>query len=208
MSVVKRSPLAQALVGVIILTSIGGCNRSDTTDVVVDHHTFRVPEKYLLKGSIPWLPVSQSEGLNVVINPEARLQEQMIVGISSTQITCKPKTQPTSDMLSLACAKTGKNSGGQPHEAFNPEKVYPHRDDPTQWEYRQKVAGGNYETVASCYALSDGNTGLCRSISNYKDLVYSVGFREIDIQHLPEVWAKVYEMLSAWDTGLGEAKAR
>lgn len=203
-----RSPLAQALVGVMILTSIGGCNRSDTRDIIVDHHTFRVPQKYLAKGSIPWLPASQTAGLRFVINPDAIPKEQMLVGIDLTQTTCHPKTQPAPDMLTLACARTEKNSGKQPKEVFKPEKVYPHQDDPTQWEYRQKVSDGNYQTVASCYALSDGTSGLCRSISNYKDLVYSVGFRESEIQNLPEVWAKVHEMLSAWDAGFGEATSR
>ncbi len=200
MPVLKRL-LAQTAIGAMVMVSLSGCDRS-TREIAVDHHTFRVPEKHLVKGSIPWLPASQHEGLSFVMNPEASPQEQKIVGLGSTQTTCNPQNPPTSNMLSSACAGAEKSSSKELGGDFRPEKVHP-QDDPTQWAYRVRDAAGNYRTVATCFALSDGKSGLCRSINSYKDLVYSVGLRDSEIQHLPEIWAKVREMLASWEVGSG-----
>lgn len=181
------------------MMSLSGCDRS-VREIAVDHHTFRVPKKHLVTGSIPWLPTSQHEGLSFVINPQAPPQEQKIAGLSSTQATCAPQTLPTSNMLSSACAGAEKNSSEEPEGDFRPEKVHP-QDDPTQWAYRVKDAEGNYRTVATCFALSDDKSGFCRSINSYKDLVYSVGLRDSEMQRLPEICAKVREMLSSWEVG-------
>lgn len=198
MPILKRL-LAQTVIGAMLMVSLSGCDRS-TREISVDRHTFRVPEKYLVKGSIPWLPTSQHEGLSFIINPEAPPQEQKIVGLGSTQTTCNPQTPPTSNMLSSACAGAEENSSKKPASDFRPEKIRP-QDDPTQWAYRVKDVRGNYRTVATCFALSDGKSGLCRSINSYKDLVYSVGLRDSEIQRLPEIWAEVQEMLASWEVG-------
>lgn len=193
-----RPLLAQAVIGGMILVTVGGCGQNESREVVVDRHTFRVPGKHLVRGVIPWLPLNQSSGLRFVINPEAIPQEQMIVGIESTQITCQPKTPPIYDMLSSACIGAEDNSTEKFPVAFTPDKVYP-EDDPTQWVYRVEDVGGDYRTVATCFALSEGEDGLCRSLNNYKDLVFSVGLRDRDIQRLPGIWEKVHEMLTSWE---------
>lgn len=195
---------AQAAIGAMVLVSLGGCNQNNTREIVVDRHTFRVPEKHLVKGSIPWLPMSQHEGLSFVINPEAPPQEQKIVGLGATQTTCNPQTPPTSNMLALACAATERNEESQDQDTFAPEKVYPHEGITFQWEYRVKDVGGNYRTVAICTAVRGGKDGLCHSLNNYKDLVYSVGLHDSEMQRLPEIWAKVREMLASWEVGPGK----
>jgi hypothetical protein len=189
---------ARAALGAIVMASLGGCNHGNTREIVIGKHTFRVPEKYLVKGSIPWLPMSQHEGLMFVINPEARPQEQKIVTLGSTKTTCQPETQPTSNMLALACTASG-DSKISPAANFTAKKVYPYKDVSFQWEYRANDKDGNSRTVASCTSIDNGKDGLCTSIGSYKDLVYSVGLRDSEVQHLPEIWAKVREMLVSWE---------
>lgn len=195
---ILRSLLIQTAVGVLVLASLSGCNQSNGREIAVDRHTFRVPEGHLVRGAIPWLPASQHEGFSFVLNPEAPLQEQKIVGLGSTQDTCNPQTAPTSNMLSSVCAGAEENDGEGLRGMFSPEKIHPN-GDPTQWAYIIKDTGGNHRTVATCFALSDGKSGLCRSINNYKDLVYSVGFRDSEIQHLPEICGKVNKILLSWE---------
>lgn len=197
---VLKSLRARVAIGAMVLVFLSGCDPSNIREVVVDRYTFRVPEKYLVKGSISWLPASQHAGLHFVINPDAIPQEQMLVGIDPEQ-RCRPKTPPTSNMLSSACGAAEDEAKTKSLETFLPEKVYPHKDITFQWEYRVKDVEGNYQTVATCTAVNDGKDGLCWSISNYKDLIYSVGLRASEIQQLPDVWAKVREMLASWEVG-------
>lgn len=188
------------IAGAAVIMGLGGCNGTGIKAVEIDGHSFRVPEEHLVQGTIPWLPASQSAGLKFVVNPVARSEDQLMFTIESTATTCQPTNPPTSNMLSSACIEAKKNSSVSSVSPFSPEKVHP-QDDPTQWAYRVKDAGGNYRTVATCFALSDDKSGLCRSLNNYKDLVYSVGLRDSEIQRLPEIWAKVGEMLASWEVG-------
>lgn len=184
----------------MIFMAIGGCSRSDIKTVAIDGHVFNVPMKYVVQATVFYLPSSQSDGLTFYVNPEARPQQQKIVGMISTQIICQPGTPPTVNMLPVACA-AAKGKKTEIQEPFAPEKVYPHEGITFQWEYRVKDAEGNQRTVADCTTIDDGKDGLCTSISNYGNLVYSVGLRASEMQNLPEIWAKVREMLASWEVG-------
>jgi len=197
-----RTGKVAAIAGAAVIMGLSGCDGTGVRSVEIDGHTFRVPKEHLVQGAIPWLPASQSAGLKFVVNPAARPKEQLMVNMESTTTTCHPKSPPTSDMLSSACGKANENSSATSSGSFNLEKVHP-KDDPTQWSYRVKDADGDYRTVATCFALSDNRGGLCQSLSSYKNLVYSVGLRDSEMQRLPEIWAKVEEMLASWESGSG-----
>lgn len=188
----------RSAVGAIILASLGGCDSSDMKDIQIGDHTFRVPEAHLENYHAPWTADNRPGGLRFIVNPDAPLQEQMAVGVDPSQGTCQPSAPPKSNMLEWAC-KPGQGTGVQTPGLFNPEKVFDRPDDKTQWGYRVPDGAGGYRHVAGCFALSDGKTGLCRSINSYKDLIYSVGFRDSEIARLPEIWAKVDELLSSWE---------
>lgn len=199
----KRLKTLAAIYGVVVCVSISGCSGGGVRTVRVDDHVFHVSDKYLVHGTIPWLPVSQSEGLKFIVNPKARPEEQLIVTIESTATTCHPTSQPASSQLGSVClAVAQKRDSGVEEQKFTLGKVN-RNGDPTQWEYRVADSSGKGpgEVVASCYALSDnGKSGLCTSLSNYNDLVYSVGLRDIDVQHLQTIRAKVREMLTSWES--------
>lgn len=192
------------VVGILTLASIGGCSGGSFRDVTVDGHVFHVPSNHLVQGKIPWLPASQSDGLKFVLNPEARPEDQTLVTIESTKMTCRPATPPASTQLASACATAAREAGdNQADRDFDVEKVHPN-GDPTQWEYRLKSprASGQGVVVASCYAMSDSRqAGLCTSLNNYKDLVYSVSLRDSDVHGLPVIWDKVHRTLSSWEQG-------
>lgn len=179
--------------------SVGGCSNGGPTVVEVDGRVFRVPQKHLVKGAIPWLSASQSDGLKFIVNPQADLDEQMIVTLESRTKTCSPTSKPSSTQLAATCAgaiEVDKEEG----QNLVLQRV--HKDgDPTQWEYRSKDHGA---IEASCYALSDNKTGLCTSLSRYKDMVYSVGLRDSDVNRLHSIRRKVSSLLRSWEvTGNG-----
>ncbi len=197
-----RSFIVRAIVAGVLVSMITGCGDNGTKEVHVDGHMFRVPIKHLVQGTLPWLPAGQSDGLKFVINPSSSPEEQMIVTMESTSTTCNPKTPPVYNQLAIACqAAAERKNNILAGKRFSFEKV--NRDgDITQWEYRLKGDDESVQglMVASCSALSDdGSSGLCTSLHNYNDLVYSINLRDSDIQRLPAIWKQVQEMLASWE---------
>ena len=190
--------------GVGALMSLTSCSGTGVSVVRVDDHVFHVPQSHMVEGTIPWLPASQAAGLRFVVNPGVRPEEQMMVTMEPSATTCHPKTPPASSQLSTACsAARRKEAGAIPDNSYAVEKVY-RSDDPTQWEYRLKGDSGSLgNVVASCYYLSD-EKGLCTSLSNYEDLVYSFGLRDEDIPHLAALHKSIRELLRKWE-GVGKS---
>lgn len=198
----RRLALPNFILGLMILTCVNACDGGDLKVVNVDNHSFEVPTDYLVKGSIPWLPASQSSGLTFVINPKSPVREQIIVAIGSTRTTCNPRIPPVSNQLDSVClAASQETIGSVAEQSFDVEKVHL-EDDPTQWEYRFQDAMGLEQSavVASCYTLSsEEGSGLCTSFGRYKNLVYSVGLRDSEIKHLPGIRTVVHELLTSWE---------
>lgn len=184
------------LAGAVALPS---CLNNSGKIVSVGRHTFKVPEQHLVKGSIPWLPSSQSDGLRFIINPDSRPQEQMFVGVDDYRTICNPSNQPTSNMLLEACQDAKAQFVNQNHALMNVRKVHPNADDKSQWQYSVSGINGEHRVIATCYALDSGGGGLCRSLKNYKDLVFSVGFRDSEIANLSQIWKTKNDMLSSWE---------
>lgn len=191
---IRRSTISAAG-GAAAVMCLGGCG--DVTVIHIDSYMFHVPKENMSRETIPWLPASQLDGLRFIINPEARSQEQIMVVIESTAGICRPASAPSHNMLSLACTQATRNDKAEIWSVFAPDKVHP-RGHSTQWEYRVADVNNDDWTVAACSGPSD--SGSCLSIGSYKRLVYSVRFRDSDIQHLPEIRSTVREMLSSWET--------
>lgn len=186
------------LSAVISAFTLNGCGSGGSATFDVDGHVFRVPNDHLEDGAIPWLPTSQSDGLRFIINPKDKPEAQMTVTIESTRNTCNPKTPPSSTQLASACsgkAEDRASSGGK-----ELEKVY-NNGDQTQWEYR---TNGKGEVMASCFLLSDNSGGLCTFINRYDNLVYSLRFRDRDIDDLPMIQEKIVDLLSTWEVKGGK----
>jgi hypothetical protein len=177
----------------------GGCSDPDTKLIAIDDHVFEVPREHLIEERIPWLPQSEEKGLMFLMNPEAPVREQISVLIESTVVTCNPKTPPVYSQLASACESAERQAGDKqktPPSALEKELQ---NGDPTQWTYRlaDKPGDERGDIVANCSAMGDGD-GLCHSLSNYGDLVYTIGLRESDIQHLPAIRERIRKLLSSW----------
>ena len=137
MSLVKRVVFFGGALAVVV----GGCNRIDSEAINVDGYMFDVPKKHLIQEGIPWLPVSQSEILKFIVNPEDRPQEQIIVTIESISRTCNPKTEPVSDQLSSICSAASRDSPNEDLEQnVTLEKIIGLESN-TQWIYPPKIKG-------------------------------------------------------------------
>lgn len=179
----------------IFFIAISGCGNNETKTIEIDHHVFIVPKRYLLKGKIPWLPVSQHDGLTFYANPEAPLPDRNSVLIQSTTIKCPPNALLGSNPLASACrAAAQKQLKEQEGEL---EKVHPYNES-TQWEYRVKNGKNQGAIVATCSAMTEGN-GICYSFGVYENLVYSFGLRDSEIEHVSEIKSKINELLYAWE---------
>lgn len=195
----RPARIAIAVIAILMLMAEVGCDMSGNKNVSIDDHTFHVPQNHLIKGTIPWLPASQSAGLTFVVNPDAPLKEQWIVHIESTSKRCNPATPPASSQLSTACKAAQRQERELLWKINDLEKVHPGGYS-SQWEYRLKSKSQNDQEVivASCSGPTE-EMGLCTSLSHYKDLVYSVGLRDSDVKHLPSIREKVHEMLASWE---------
>lgn len=189
-----------AAVGAIVLMSISGCDRRGVKTVEIDGHIFHVPQEHLVRGTIPWLPMSQHDGLMFHINPETPLSDRVSVLIQSTAITCGPGESLGSSPLASACHAAARKEVAE--QGGELERAYPY-GDPTQWEYRVKDQSDMVQgtVVARCSAMGDGN-GLCRSFSNYGDLVYTMGLRDSEIERLPTIRRTIHDLLSSWEEPL------
>jgi hypothetical protein len=192
--------------GVAALMTLTSCNETGVTVVQIADHEFHGPQAHLVKEAIPWLPASQSEGLKFLLDPNVRPEEQIIVTMESASISCRPEVHPASSQLSIACSEASHHAGN--HEQSNQGVKKTYRDgDLTQWEYQASIGKpGTGQVVASCYALSGKQGGLCTALSNYDDMVYSVGLRDGDIPRLPSIHRKVRELLGSWDRKVSSPK--
>lgn len=190
------------IVGVPILMGMGACSNDSVRTFTIGSHTFHVPRKHLVEGTIPWLPKSQSSGIKFIVNPDDRLEEQIIVTMEPMQRTCGYRTSSPSSQLFAACSDASRHAeSGTPPKKFNIQKI-DRNGDPTQWDYilMNDKGGGSSRIVASCYARSDSNgSGLCTSLSNYDDLVYSIGLRDVDVRRLPTIRSRIDGLLSSWE---------
>lgn len=98
----RRTKEAVIMIGMTLM-AVTGCSRSDIKPITIDDHVFNVPEKYLVSGTIPWLPESQDDGLMFHINPEAPLPDRVSVLIQSKAITCRPGEPLGATPLAAAC---------------------------------------------------------------------------------------------------------
>ncbi len=188
--------IATASMGLLSMSVYG---QDNVREIVVDGHIFHVPEGYIIKGTIPWLPENPNEGFSFVVNPEAALQEQMIVGLEPQKIMCRYADRTVSDILPQACALAEKGEDYQFGKDFMPEKIYPFEGITFQWEYQIKDPNGQSRTIASCVTRRNIKGGSCWSINNYNGLMYSVSVRDYDIHSIPKVWKRVNSLLASWE---------
>jgi len=173
-----------------------GCSDSDAEAITVDDHVFNVPREYLIEERIPWLPQSEEKGLLFHTNPKAPVREKISVLVESRSITCRDEDAST--QLARHCANEEGLIEDGSLDWENVKKIEPN-GDPTQWTYVYESKGRAPVTIASCFAMADGENGLCTVLGSYTDLVYSFRVRDSEIARIPEINNLVTALLSSWD---------
>lgn len=173
-----------------------GCTKAGYLSTQIDGTRFIVPRDHVVRGSIPWLPVSQSETLRFLVNPTAHLRDLQMVSIESLSATCAYAESAAYKVLSLRCA-AAKRGSDQPIVKTDEPLQRITVSGSTQWTYRQPSGGG--EELASCSGTPDGRDGLCLSLGSYRHLVYSLRFSESDVQKLRAIHEQVKALLRRWE---------
>lgn len=184
------------LIGALAMAASSSCSDRDVEAITIDDHVFQVPREYLIEERIPWLPQSQEKGLLFHINPEAPVRDQISVLIESRRITCRHKD--ASKQLARQCASEADQVEDSPLNWKSVKKIAPN-GDPSQWSYVYESAGGVPITIASCFAMADGEDGLCTVLGSYADLVYSLRVRDSEVTRIAQIKRSVSELLSGWD---------
>jgi hypothetical protein len=188
-----------ASAGLLAVTLLSSCSGGSMVSQTVGGHRFKVPKKNLVDATIPWLPMSQSDALKFVVNPEAPVQRQWLVTVEPATTSCRPSGTLRLSQLDQVCAK-GAGGGVGSNTQRGLQKVHPD-GDATQWEYHLKPQNGDNaeQVVASCYALSAGGRGLCTALSRYDDLIVSTRFEESDVYNLTQIQFTTKGLLSGWE---------
>lgn len=186
------------LIGVLLVLALFGCAPSVVQDV--GGHKFLIPKRQVFRKQMFWMPF-KDEGIAFILNPDDPLPYQNAVELSTVRESCPKGLTPGGNSSAYLCSlKNIIRPGSNPIPAASLNKVMGDMGKAV-WTYTLHDADGDH-IIASC---SDGGPGekrggLCSGIGNYKDLLMSVHFREIDIPRLPILVATTQAMLSKWET--------
>lgn len=179
------------------MTASSGCSDRNVEAITIDEHVLEVPREHLVEERIPWLPQSEEKGLLFHINPEAPVRERISVLIESRRITCR-HADNASEQLARQCASELPRVEDEPSNWGNVKRI-DREGDSTQWSYVYENAQGAPVTIASCFAMADGEGGLCTVLGSYADLVYSLRVQDSEVDRIPTIKQSVSELLSTWE---------
>lgn len=183
-------------IGILVVMASAGCSDRNFSTITIDDHAFNVPHKYLIEERIPWLPRSEERGLLFHMNPNASIRERISVLIESREITCRQGA--ASVQLARRCADQSDQIETEPINWESIKKIETDGDS-TQWAYVHEEAGSAPITIASCFAMADGESGLCTVLASYGDLVYTFRVPDSEVARIPQIKRTISELLSAWD---------
>jgi hypothetical protein len=199
----QRYLRAFAAIAVLMLSS---CGDHGYTTLTIGGLVFRMPEQSIRFPQTPkWWPFGQQrEGFNFVIDPEEGDPQTYTISVVIAPMPerCVPWPTPEYNQLLRACiaAKRGVHSVEDTKGRL--EKNYPDPTDETQWRYiiKRNGADSRVDEAAGCSGSPEiGIAGSCLTISNYKNLVYSIRFRDSEINKLTQLNNMVNERLASWE---------
>jgi hypothetical protein len=174
-----------ALIALLLILS--GCGPGTYT---VDGHRFSVPRTNVL---------SSPGGMMFVMNPDASLPAQHIILVETKAIHCPGANKAALSMLASACAAaTSRSLANVPRDL---RKSFPYPDYRMEWTYSERSRTGVGRMYAVCSALA--KRGLCHSLNNYDDIVFSLSFRDEEIADLSALTAEVRRKLRRWEQAAG-----
>jgi len=178
----------------LIALSCSSCDNRQLA-VSIDGHTFVVPRDHLIQPHILWLPESQREGLMFILNPSDSPPEQVIVLAQESGQVCGGAAN--SAYLNSMCREPMHAEETDYRDRLMKE---PLQGNDIESFYVDKDHPGTY--VASCVSSPSKSPELgdmCSSIGEYKNLRYTIRFRESAIENLPELAKNANALLRSWE---------
>lgn len=185
-------------IGVSVLLLLSqGCSQKDATRSV-GGRTFVVPQSYLLDSSIPWMPLEPKDGLIFTLNPSAPPKGQIIVLLQEyNQVCAGSKSSP---YLRSMCGDLASYRFKDERLDSGIAKIRPDDDDIVSY-YVYRNEPNRYIAVCADAAMPDDLGGMCAAIYSYKELKFTIRFREAAISELPRLAKSSVALLSSWERG-------
>jgi hypothetical protein len=177
---------------------VAGCGKQGITRSVGGHN-FVVPPDHLIRSNIPWLPASQADGVMFIVNPSDPPQRQIIVLLQERGQVCAGAAN--SAYLGSLCGEP--NDGGVFENAnykSDLSKTSPYKDGIESF-YVSRSDPKRYIAICTEPATPSDLGGLCSSASSYKNLKYTINFREKAISDLPGLMRSATSLLQSWERG-------
>lgn len=186
-------------IGVSVLLGLlsQGCSQEDATRSV-GGRTFVVPRSYLIDSSIPWMPLGPKDGLIFTLNPAAPPKGEIIVLLQEhNQVCAGSKNSP---YLRSMCGDLGnyRLNGEQLDSGI--ANIRPDGDDIVSY-YVYQNDPDRYIAVCADADMPDNLGGMCAAIYSYKELKFTIRFRESAISELPGLAKSSVALLSSWERG-------
>jgi hypothetical protein len=164
---------------------------------------FAVPDEWLFNDRIAWLPAPEPDAFTFHLDPIRDPNEipPHLVSVEPADRICRDDGQ--SQIVRIACGRERTTVAVAP--PF--EKVFPHPDYTSAWDYYAAASSAAGEVarrqVAWCTPISPNparpkGTAICTSVWGFDGLVLSLGFEEGELAQLPAMQARATKMLRSW----------
>ncbi|WP_093664610.1 hypothetical protein [Sphingomonas gellani] len=176
------------------VSPLGACSAFATRKL--EGHVFAIPKLNDIPDSdAPFFlqPLNPDDGFSFYLNPQARLPEQILIGVASRHRMCARAAGTQALINSTVCAATPLLWRGRPLRKVS---------DGVFWSYNLPAAAGQKApaSLASCSAISgDPRTGLCTANLPFDDLVLTVHFRDDQVGSLASFFDQAAADLRSWE---------
>jgi hypothetical protein len=160
------------------------------------NHRYAVPEGYRISGRARpvFLPLSEQDGFNFVLNPRAALPEQIIVGVDTKWNICRRAAGSQAYVNTTICGATPTRWRDGQLRRFG---------DETFWNYALAEPGAENDKpkaiAVSCSQVSGPAKGLCIAPLPFGDLVLTLNINDKDIPKLAANYDAATALLRRWE---------
>jgi len=181
--------------GLLIITALlAACSAS--AERKLGGHIFDIPKANdISERDAPFFlpPSDPRDGFSFILNPEASLPNQNLIGVASKERMCARAAGTQAQINSTVCAAHIISWRGISLRKVN-DGVFWTYNLPTEAEGRTSAA------LANCFAMADANgQGLCTAPLPHGDLVITIHLRDNQIASLATLYDLAVASLRRWE---------
>lgn len=185
----KRSIVAVTLLAELLLACSASAARK------LEGHTFDVPKRNDIADSDApfFLPALDArDGFSFYLNPDARLPDQILVGVASKERMCARVAGTEARINSTVCAARPPSWRGRPLTKVS---------DGVFWTYDLPAEVGQQSpaSLVSCSAMAGSRPGLCTAPLPYGDLILTIHFSDSQLALLATLYGQSVANLRRWE---------